>query len=126
MPPRRAPLALTLCFAIGVAVAAVAYIAALLSGAGWLAPIALTIGGASAIGPVLAAGWLAGRAVRRGFGPAGVLFAVGMVAAASAPLVEVPWAGYAGWAAMGVAVVTLFLAVKLPAWVAASAARRRP
>lgn len=125
MPPRRAPLALTLVFAIGVAVAVVAYIAALITGVGWLAPIALTVGGAAVVAPVLAAGWLAGRAIRRGFGPVGLVFALGLFAAASSPVVEISWVSYAGWAAMAAAAVALFLAVKIPAWRRARSARAR-
>ncbi|WP_345441056.1 hypothetical protein [Microbacterium gilvum] len=117
IPPKRAAMWLGIWLAAGLVLGGAALIVANATGQAWIMPTAIAVVAVSVAGPILVAGWLIARGIRRGAGALGLLFAGGMLAAGAGQAASLPWwVAAGGWAAMAVAVIVLYLVVSIPAW----------
>lgn len=122
-PPRHAAAWLTGWLVAGLAVAGGIMPFVTADWPGWVMPVLTGALATSVAGPILVAGWLVGRALRRGAGAVGLLFAVGMLAAGGGQAASLTWAAFAGWAVMAFSATALVLLTGMPVWRAQ--ARRR-
>ncbi|MGK9220046.1 MULTISPECIES: hypothetical protein [unclassified Microbacterium] len=114
-PPRRAALWLGIWLAAGLGAGAGALIYASLTGQAWIMPTAISVAAISVAGPILVAGWLIGRALRRGAGALGLLFALGMLAAGVGMAASLAAVSAIGWSAMAASALALALIVRFSA-----------
>jgi peptidoglycan/LPS O-acetylase OafA/YrhL len=124
-PPRHAAMWLTIALAGGLVLAAAGIAIGTATGLGLLVTVSFVLAGASIVGPIAAAGWMIARAIRRGAGVLGLLFAAGMIAAGVGQFADQPPVMFGGWAAMILAAAALYLVVAVPAWRAEAHRRER-
>ncbi|WOF23350.1 hypothetical protein N8K70_01365 [Microbacterium betulae] len=122
-PPRRAAAWLTVWLVAWLVVAGGVMPFVTADWPGWVMPVLTGVLAVSVAGPILVAGWLAGRALRRGAGIVGLLFAVGMLAAGGGQAASLTGVALGGWAVMAFSATALVLLAGVPVWRAE--ARRR-
>ncbi|WP_029150314.1 hypothetical protein [Microbacterium indicum] len=123
--PKHAVMWLTIAMGAGILVSAGLVIAGLVTGAGILTAAGFVVAGAAVGIPLLVAGWIFARAIRRTAGVFGVTFVAGVIAAAAGYATADALYSYAGWAVVVLSFAAVYLIVTVPRWRREAAGRER-